>query len=225
MSFWTSLKHGPWPEGVAERTGQGLTELTRRLAAREGLVAVVVYGSYARSEAGRTSDLDLFILFELAAQLQACTQDVLAEVNRLETEARLPFHLAPLLASLDSLDQLGERLVQAIASEGIVLHGRLAGLRRLLPQEPTPAFILTFSLAGVSSAARMRLQRRLHGYQAWRTKDGVRRRVTYPGLLIPPARSLGAGALLLPGEQRAAVVEALTDAGAQVTEIPVWLAA
>jgi len=225
MNFWTSLKRGPWPEAVAERTEWALTELSRRLADREGLAAVVIYGSYARGEAGRTSDLDLLILFERAGQVRTSTTDVLAEVNRLETQAHLPIHLTPLLASLDCLDELGDGLAHSIASEGIVLHGDPSVLNRLLPQEPAPAVILTFSLAKVTPAARMRLHRRLHGYRAWRAKNGSRQQITYPGLLIPPGRSLGAGALLVSGRQRAAVLEALIEAGAQVTEIPVWLVA
>ena len=82
---------------------------------------------------------------------------------------------------------------------------------------------IQFSLAEVPPAARMRLHRRLHGYQAWRMKQGTRQKIRYRGVLTPPGRSLGAGALLVPGEKRAAVLEALTGAGAQVTEIPVWL--
>jgi hypothetical protein len=73
-----------------------------------------------------------------------------------------------------------------------------------------------------TSAARMRLNRRLHGYTAWRTRNGQRRRVTYPGLITRPARSLGPGVLLVPGERIAAVLEALAEAGATYTETHVW---
>ena len=44
-----------------------------------------------------------------------------------------------------------------------------------------------------------------------------------PGLIRPPARSLGPGVLLVPGELRTAVLEALDEAGALYTETRVWL--
>ena len=46
---------------------------------------------------------------------------------------------------------------------------------------------------------------------------------SYAGLITPPARSLGPGVLLVPGERRSAVLEALDEAGAIQTETSVWL--
>jgi len=189
------------------------------------MVALIVYGSYARGEAGRQSDLDLLVLFEDANQLQRHNAEALRLISQVETEARLPVHISPLLASLDHLEELGDDLIHALSSEGVILYGHLAALTRLLPQGYTPAVLITFSLKDATPAARMRLNRRLHGYTAWREKGGRRERVTYPGLITPPARSLGPGVLLVPGERRTAVIEVLADAGATYTETPVWLTA
>lgn len=187
------------------------------------MVALMVYGSYARGEAGRRSDLDLLILFAEAEQLRRHEKEVLGFISQAESEGRLPVHISPLLASLDGLGEMGDDLVHAIATEAIILYGQLSTLTRFVPQQPSPATIITFSLPDARSAVRMRLNRRLHGYAAWRTRNGQRRRVTYPGLITPPARSLGPGVLLVPGERRSAVREALDEAGAIFTETGVWL--
>ena len=149
---------------------------------------------------------------------------MLALTNRAKAEAHLPVHVSPLLASLDHLEEMGDALVHAIACEGVVLHGQVAALARFVPQQQSPVTIITFSLKGASPAVRMRLNRRLHGYKAWRNIGGQRERVTYPGLITPPARSLGGGVLLVPGEQRAAVLSALVEAGAVYSEISAWVA-
>jgi len=223
MNFWNSLRNGPWGENVARRIEATLTTLTIRLSSLEGLVALIVYGSYARGEAGRRSDLDLLVLFEKADQLQRSERETLTIISQAETETRLPFHISPLLVSLDRLEGLGDDLVHALSCEGVILYGHLAALTRLLPQQPMPAVLITFSLKDATPAVRMRLNRRLHGYTAWRERDGRRERVTYPGLITPPARSLGPGVLLVPGERRTAVIEALDEAGAIYIETAVWL--
>lgn len=200
-----------------------LISLAIRLASLDGMAALIIYGSYARGEAGRRSDLDLLILFEEADQLQRGDREALALISQAEAEARLPVHISPLLASLDHLEGLGDDLLHTLSCEGVILYGHLATLSRLLPQQPTPAVLITFSLQDTTPAVRMRLNRRLHGYTAWRTRNDRREQVTYAGLVTPPARSLGSGVLLIPGERRTAVIEALEEAGATYTETAVWL--
>ena len=223
VGFWKPLRRGPWGDNVARRIEGTLTDLALRLGCVDGLVTLMVYGTYARGEAGRRSDLDLLILFAKARQLKRHEKEVLDLISQAESEGRLPLHISPLLASLYGLDEMGDDLVHAIASEAIILYGQLSALTRFVPQQPTPVAIITFSLPDATSAARMRLNRRLHGYAAWRTRNGERQRVTYPGLITPPARSLGPGVLLVPGEGRFAVLEALDEAGAVYTETNVWL--
>lgn len=222
-NFWASLRDGPWGKNVAQRIETTLVNLAIRLASLDGIAALIIYGSYARGEAGRRSDLDLLVLFEEAGQLQREERETLALISQAEAEARLPVHISPLLVSLDHLEGLGDELLHALSCEGVILHGHMAALSRLLPQQPTPAVLITFSLQNATPAARMRLNRRLHGYTAWRTRKDQRKQVTYAGLITPPARSLGPGVLLVPGERRTAVIEALEEAGAMYTETAVWL--
>ena len=148
---------------------------------------------------------------------------MLTLISQIESQGRLPVHISPLLGALDELDKLGDGLVHAVASEGVILFGQRSALYCFVPQQPAPATIISFSLHNATPAVRMRLNRRLHGYAAWRTRDGQRTQVSYPGLITPPSRSLGRGVLLVPGERRASVIEALEEAGATYTETNVWL--
>lgn len=217
------MRNGPWGDGVVQRMHDALGDLIGQLTSLDGVVALIVYGSYARGEAGKTSDLDLLVLFDTDRSLQRWGTEALSLISQAETEARLPVHLSPLLGSMDRLEDLGDALMHEIAMDGVVLYGHLPTLARLLPQHPEPAVVIAFTMKGASPADRMRLNRRLHGYSAWRERDGRRERVTYPGLITPPARSLGSGVLLVPGDLRSAVIEVLTDAGALYTETPVWV--
>ena len=223
MSFWQSLRRGPWSKHVTQRIERALEGLSIQLSALDGLAAVVVFGSYARAEAGRTSDLDLFILFHSGKQQRAQSSAALGLVSHAESDWRLPVHFVPFLAACDELELVGDLLLHAITTEGVVLYGRLAALTRLDPRQPSPEVIVTFSLADAPAATRMRLNRRLHGYVAMRTRDGKRQRVRYPGLIAPPAHSLGSGVFMMPGEQWLRVRDVLDESGATYTKINVWV--
>ncbi len=223
IGFWKSLRRGPWGENVTQRIETALLGLATQLGSLDGSVALIVYGSYARGEAGRQSDLDLLILFAETSLLQHHEKEVLTLISQIESQGRLPVHISPLLGALDELDKLGDGLVHAVASEGVILFGQMSDLYCFVPQQPTPATVITFSLHNATPAVRMRLNRRLHGYAAWRTRDGQRTQVSYTGLITPPSRSLGRGVLLVPGGRRAPVIEALEEAGATYTEANVWL--
>src|ERR1700694_2427593 len=63
-SFSKQLRRGPWGTEVVDRLLVALDQLTRRLTTRDDVAAVILFGSYARGEYGRKSDVDLLIVFD-----------------------------------------------------------------------------------------------------------------------------------------------------------------
>jgi predicted nucleotidyltransferase len=208
---WTS---GLWPEATLARLATALDDLVEQLR-REPLVSgVVLFGSYARGDYGRSSDVDLLILFGDLDEpaLSPVGRAVSQVVSRLEVAHRLPMHLAPLLASTDHPEQLGADLLHALWRDGIVLYAQAGALGRLLPRNNLSAWSLVrFHVAAAPAAERTQLSRRLHG-----------RHPGQPGLVRPPSLVLGPGVLLLAAEQTAAVTHALDAAGATYDLLPVW---
>ncbi|MBI4491688.1 MAG: nucleotidyltransferase domain-containing protein [Chloroflexi bacterium] len=60
--FWRNLRRGPWPEPTVRRLVAALDDLTRQLRVVEGVVGLLLFGSYARGDFGRKSDMDLLVL-------------------------------------------------------------------------------------------------------------------------------------------------------------------
>lgn len=58
-SYWRKLRRGPWATEVVDRLLVALDHLAKRLTARDDVAAVSLFGSYARGEYGRKSDVDL----------------------------------------------------------------------------------------------------------------------------------------------------------------------
>jgi len=186
--------------------------LVGRLRAHREVAGVILFGSYARGDFGRSSDVDLLLVVEGATQPGETNigAEALRLVGEVEAEMRLPMHLAPLIAAAERPSALGPDLLHAIWTEGVILYARAGVVARLQPAGLAPWTLVRFSVARARPTERVRLSRRLHGV-------GGR-----PGLLRPPASALGPGALLLPAGQQEAVRAALDDAGASYDLVPIW---
>lgn len=210
--FWDRLRHGVWPKAVSARLVWALDTLVQRLRGLDDVVGIIVFGSYARGEFGRTSDVDLLIAFhgQERPELTPIGQSVLRVVGDVTAEARLPMDLSPLLISIDRPEDLGPDLISNIWGDGVILYGRMAALARLQPPGLNPWVIVRFSVARASPTDRVRLSRRLHG-------TGGRR-----GIVRSPSIVLGPGALLAHISQRNAIRDALDESGATYDFFPIW---
>jgi hypothetical protein len=179
------------------------------------VAAFVLFGSYARGEHGRASDVDLLFVVRGEGPLEQREPGRLALQLAGEAEAkfRLPMHLAPMLAAAEQPDQLGDELVGSIWREAVILYAEASWLASIQPEGLAPWTLVRFSVARAEPRERVRLSRRLHGH-------GAR-----PALIRPPALMVGRGALLVPAEIRQQVIEALDEAGATYDLIEVWRAA
>jgi predicted nucleotidyltransferase len=206
------LRNGPWGKPVVERIETALDTATRRLRADDAVAAIVVFGSYARGDFGRKSDIDLLVLLKplLGEDLAESRRRVIETVCEVEGEARLPVHISPLVAEADDPDPLGPALLHELWTDGIVLYGEAAALGRLQPGGLAPWSAVRFSVKGTAPKARVRLARRLHGASG------------KPGIIRLPGLNLARGAALLPAEQARATRAALDEAGATYDAIPVW---
>lgn len=137
-------------------------------------------------------------------------QEVEDVVSTVESEARLPVHLAPLVAEAAEPAELGPALLHELWTDGVVLYGEAAALAMLQPGGLAPWSVVRFSLQGTLPKERVRLARRLHGTPG------------KPGIIRPPGLNLARGAALVPAEQARAVQAALDEAGATYDILPVW---
>lgn len=211
---WPRWTPGLWPDAVLVRLTAALDDLVRQLRQEAQIAGVVLFGSYARGDYGRSSDVDLLVLFGDVAEpeLAPIGRAVSHTISRLEVAHRLPMHLAPLLASSAHPERLGADLLHALWRDGVVLYAQAGALGRLLPGAGLSAWtVVRFQVAAAPAAERVQLSRRLHGRQAGR-----------PGLVRPPSLVLGPGVLLLAAEHTAAVTQALDAAGATYDLLPVW---
>ena len=205
-SFLQRLSRGPWPKPVITRLRQALSALADKVAETSGAVGLILFGSYARGEYGRKSDVDLLLLLSDPKQ----RRPFLGLAGELESTYQLPMHLALLIADPSCPDELGTDLLHAIWTDGVVLHADAAALALLQPRDLVPWEVIRFTGKQLSAAKRVDLSRRLYG------------RGEREGLVVPPGLSLGPGVVLLPPTQALKVKDALDEIGASYDVFPIW---
>lgn len=187
---------------------QALTAFVEAVAETPGAAGLVLFGSYARGDYGRKSDVDLLLLLTDPEARRRFVQ----LAGELESTYRLPMHLALLIADPAAPEELGNDLLHAIWTDGVVLYGDAATLANLQPEGLAPWKIIHFTGKRLTAAERVELSRRLHG------------RGDRAGLVTRPGLVLGPGVLLLSPKQAQPVREALDELGASYDVVQVWRA-
>jgi predicted nucleotidyltransferase len=187
-------------------------EFARRVRKKnpEGVLSVVLFGSVARGEGTRESDIDIAVIYSEKDPETVEALGALAE-ERIQLT-----HL--------SLDELKDEptMSGALSGEGVLLYGRPVTVRAE-EMELRPRMLLAYETTELDRNTRSRLQRALHGGVSTYMKGGQRTVKEYPGVVQEVgAERLGKGVLLVDRRKYPKVVGTLKAYGAKYKEIPVW---
>lgn len=161
-------------------------ELIKRLARIQQLQAVVLFGSYARGEADRRSDIDLLLVFDSRADIERSREELLGVLK--------DYRELPLALTKRSAEDLARDLSFTfnVLREGYVLYKRPDV--RLLPaaiSREKQVTIYNYNLRGLPHGQKLKFNSALFT----RAKGKYR----YPGLLERVGgRKLGYGVIMVP---------------------------
>ncbi|MEX2704176.1 MAG: nucleotidyltransferase family protein [Candidatus Freyrarchaeum guaymaensis] len=203
---------------TSERLMTAAFDLARRLSDVEGVELVVLFGSVARGEADRRSDVDIAIILDTHAGDEA-KEKVSSIALDVEKEFNVPVQTVITNRRFEKVDSY---FVKKLLDEGIILYGRPLLLEGPIVLEPYTIF--SYSLRGLSQADKMRVKRVLYGYET-RKKVGEKVYVSAFKGVIEEARGkkLGPASLLVPRREAGKLEEILSGLGATYKTINVWL--
>ncbi len=143
-----------------------------RIRARPDLQAVVLFGSFAREDADRRSDIDLLLVLD-----RKDLAPVRSDVARILSELRPHREISPTLTNLGDVDAT---FLRNVFREGRVLFGKLL----LTPEHLAlrPRVLIAYDLTGKRAAEKVQVSRLVHGFRSRKTVQGKPRVYEYPGL-------------------------------------------
>jgi predicted nucleotidyltransferase len=163
------------------------SELVHRLAGIPSLQAVILFGSYARGEADKRSDIDLLLIFDRKSDVKKVERKLLKVLDE--------FRALPLVFSKRSVDEVSKdpSFFYNVFREGYVLYKRPG--TELLPAaigREKQAIIYTYGFGSLPHAQKLKFNAALFTHT-------VKKKYRYVGLLERVrGEKLGNGAIMIP---------------------------
>ncbi|MCS7114097.1 MAG: nucleotidyltransferase domain-containing protein [Candidatus Bathyarchaeota archaeon] len=194
-----------------------LTNVVESLFRLRGLVLIVLYGSVARGEHDRRSDIDVFVLFD---SKQSHMENLEALTTALGgVDVRVHVHVS----SMEELADEDWTFVDSVLREGIILMAKpplKIPVEKVLNFKPYTLF--RFSTRNLSARDAVRLRRALFSHVERKRVGGQIREYKYDGIIKDEGARLGRDVLIVPNELAKPVREVFKSLNVKFEEIGVY---
>ncbi|MDP6627247.1 MAG: nucleotidyltransferase domain-containing protein [Methanopyri archaeon] len=181
-----------------------------------GLQCILLFGSIARGDEDKRSDIDLLLIFDDPDPEGRYIGAVTEIVSRVEQERRI----RPVLSNIVDYDI---DFIDNAVREGKVLYGKLVLTSKRFPLAPYR--LMRFTYTGLSQSERQSLYRALHGYTVKTRRNGKTYESKKEGLIdIPGVIKVGNAVLMVPEDKYRDIEKGANALGVDVTSRKVWFA-
>ncbi len=178
------------------------------------LAGVVLFGSLARGDYDKGSDIDLLLVYD-----EENPKRHMDLVAKMISDFKPHREIRPVFSNLKDVDAA---LIKEVMKEGIVLFGKIV----LGPEGVALRSykIITYDLSKVSSTIRARVARRIYGYESEKKIGENIKKYRYEGLKErKDCYVLGRGVVALPLKDAEGFKEFLERSGVAFREYDAWL--
>lgn len=192
-----------------------LKEIKTTFKEKKNAEAVILFGSVARGEAGKESDLDICVVYKKGGRR------ILSDLF-LDLEKKYNKDINVIFTDSEFKD-LGRQFIETIIKEGVVLKGKIPeiSVQRL---ELEPYEIMKYELTSLSQTDKMRVKRLLYGSKSIKKYKGKVYQSKNEGLVKKLGGiRMGIASILIPERYAGEVERALRGHGAKLRKYTVWM--
>lgn len=186
-----------------------INEISEKLSEIEEVVAVLLYGSFAREDFGPRSDVDIFVIVESASAIERVENRIL----EIKTERTIQ----PVIRTLVELKGTDSGLLKNIFQQG-----KLIFLRKNLDLPVSamldlkPYKLVSFSLSNLDQKTKIKFDYALYGTR--------KKNYKYMGLLnLNKGKKISRGCILVPEETWSSLKEFFDSYSVMINIEDVWL--
>ena len=181
-----------------------------------GIETVIVFGSVARKQAGKESDLDVCIVLKD----ENIKNDISSKILDLEEKYDENINLVFTDPSFKDLDR---QFIETILREGITIYGKTpdASIQQL---ELEPYEIIKFDLSNLDQSKKMKIKRLLYGIKTKKKYKGKIYTNKQKGLVEKlGGLRIGIASILIPEKKSWELENILRENGVSLRKITIWL--
>jgi predicted nucleotidyltransferase len=195
-----------------------ISDTVSKLYKISGVVLIALYGSVARGDYDRRSDIDILLVFN-SKKIREENEGKIIELYP-DIDARVQIHQT----SLDELEEEETSFIENLLKEATLL---MVKPPLKLPIETIlklkPHILFTYETKGISLSKLVALHRKLYGYKE-RKRVGCKTRIyEHAGIVVKYGRKLGKNSLMVPRSGANEIRELFQQMGVKYQETEVWI--
>jgi predicted nucleotidyltransferase len=187
---------------------QHISDLKRTidlLSKFEGVVGILLFGSFARGDYDEYSDYDLLVLFEDKPQMWQCWDDLFRAVGSFKVN----LHVIP--ETFEEFKNANPVFLEELIKHGKVLFARFPLEVFIKPLKLKPFHLISYEMTGLSYKDKMRASYFLYGKKGRGT------------LARSGGTKLGEGCILVPSSMAEEILNELHNFGVKTRKLEIFL--
>jgi len=181
-----------------------------------GIESVIVFGSVARDQAGKESDLDVCMILKNENTKSNISNTVLDLEEKYDKNINLVF--------TDSFFKgLDRQFIETILREGVIIYGKMPDVS-VQQLELEPYEIIKFDLSNLNQSKKMKIKRLLYGIKTKKKYKGKIYTNKQKGLVEKlGGLRIGIASILIPEKNSWELENILRENGVSLRKITIWL--
>ncbi len=197
-------------------------DFIKRVSDIDLIRCIILFGSVARGEADRRSDVDLLVIFDTELPPESIKEREKIGEIALDLEKKYDRSIQIVFTN-KNFDGLDRRFVEETLREGIILYGRNPEISaEKLKLEPFT--LIYFSLKRLSKSDKMRVRKALYGHRTLKKYKGKVYKSEVKGLVEEfGGMRTGIASVIIPARRTKEFLEVLKKFGVKYHTLDVWL--
>jgi predicted nucleotidyltransferase len=199
-----------------KKTSKLITEIIKISKKNSQIQTVIIFGSVARNQAGKQSDLDICMILKNKTLKNSISNQMLNLEEKYDKNINLIF-------TNSSYKNLDRQFIETLIREGIVIYGKKPDVSiKQLKLEPYE--IIKYDLSKLNQSKKMKIKRLLYGIKTKKRYKGKIYERKQIGLVEKfGGIRIGIASILIPEKMSWDVEKILRDQGVYLRKITIWL--